>query len=172
MLKLEALQMAISADALSMASCWSAVKPVVPITIATLCRAHSATLARVAAGTVKSINTSISPITCDSDPTTGMPLRPWPASSPESAPRKLLWGCSMAAASFSAPPLRAIASTRVRPMRPAAPVIPILVVIFSYRQRSSSHPQTSWSGVATGRSRPGRGSSGTAPAAPFVPCSG
>ena len=169
-LKLEALQIAMEPAARSISPSCSGVKPVVPITIATLCFTHSATLATVAPGTVKSMSTSICPITSASLPTTGTPLRPWPDSSPESAPRKLLPGCSIAAASSSSLPASAIASTRVRPIRPAAPVMPTLVVIFSGRQKSFSRPRTSWSGAGTGRGRPCPGSSGTAPAVPSAPC--
>src|SRR5690606_337153 len=106
----------------------SGVKPVVPITMLLPLAPQIFALASVAAGMLKSISTSNRSTTCCRSPLTITPFLPRPASSPASAPTSELSGRSSATVS-SQPSAFAIASIRVLPIRPAAPVTAIRSVI-------------------------------------------
>src|SRR5450830_1795122 len=124
-LKLAANTMGMSLPA-STSNCFcSALKPVVPITMALPALRQNARFFSITSGSVKSINTSNSSATASSPSDNGTPIRPNEASSPASAPTSELPGRTTAAVSPVSGARCCTASTRILPMRPAAPITAI-----------------------------------------------
>ncbi|MNJ63828.1 hypothetical protein D3C77_597520 [compost metagenome] len=124
-LKFAAKTMGISLAAAARRSFSSGEKPVVPITMALPARRQTSRFFSVTEGWVKSITTSNSSTARARSPLSGTPRRPIAASSPASAPTRVLSGRSTAAVSPAAPAVCCTASIRVLPMRPAAPITAI-----------------------------------------------
>src|SRR5690606_34426155 len=130
--------MGISFAAAARRSFSSAVKPVVPITMALPARRQISRFFSVTEGWVKSISTSNSSIVFATSPVSGTPRRPMPASSPASAPTSVLSGRSTAAVSPAAPAVCCTASIRILPMRPAAPITAIRRITQSSKLEAES----------------------------------
>ena len=107
------------------------IKPVVPITIALRSFTHSCKLAKVNSGLVKSISTSKSSAATARELLILTPSLPTPANSPASAPIKLLLGETIAAPRVN-PGAWWTASTSTLPIRPAAPITAIRVMLHLY----------------------------------------
>src|SRR5450830_647490 len=130
-LKLAANTMGMSLPA-STSNCFcSALKPVVPITMALPALRQNARFFSITSGSVKSISTSNSSTTSSRLPDNDTPIRPSEASSPASAPINVLPGRTIAAVRPEAGERCCTASTKVLPMRPAAPITAIRRILNS-----------------------------------------
>ncbi|MNI45652.1 hypothetical protein D3C73_1000900 [compost metagenome] len=132
-LKLAANTMGMSLPA-SASNCFCAASsPVVPMTIALPALRQNARFFSMTSGRVKSINTSNSSATSSRLPDNGTPIRPSEASSPASTPISVLPGRTMAAVRPVSGARCCTASTRILPMRPAAPMTAIRRMLTPYR---------------------------------------